>query len=311
MQEELRRYNNVGDILGIAYFAKQVLVDSRVSKSSVQKLCGLQSGLRINVTAAIALFKYLNLIDEKMGYLYPTEVACELRDANDFNKAFGLICLEKISNDGFLNADSIHYIRERKAYVVERFGFPVSAAIFRNLLIQYSVLTESGGELVLNPEYELVFEENKRKQRVVKTLEQLKRQLEQQEKQGEEAELFVVNYEKNRLAQSIKNGSIKRISVIDVSAGYDILSYENEKSVDYDRFIEVKSFSGNMHFYWSENEIETAKLYEDMYYIYLIDVSKMKEQGYEPTIIKNPAKIVLSGESWIVSPTSYLVIPSG
>ena len=38
MQEELRRYNNIGDIAGIAYFAKQVLGDSRVQKSSIQKL---------------------------------------------------------------------------------------------------------------------------------------------------------------------------------------------------------------------------------------------------------------------------------
>lgn len=310
MQEELRRYNNIGDIAGIAYFAKQVLGDSRVQKSSVQKLCGLQNDIRLNFGAAVAFFKYLNLIEEKVGYLYPTEKASELRKTDDFNKALCTACLVQISKDGFLDTEAIHYNRERKAYVIEKYGFSVSAALFRNILIQYKVLKEFGGELILNPDYESVFAEYKRKQGTKKSLEQLKKQLEQQELQGEEAELFVVEYEKRRLAESAKKNSVKRISVIDVSAGYDILSYEDETSVEFDRFIEVKSFSGNVHFYWSENEIETAKLYEGRYYIYLIDASMVKMQGYEPTIIKNPATTILASELWIMSPTSYLVIPT-
>lgn len=310
MQEELRRYNNIGDIAGIAYFAKQVLGDSRVQKNSVQKLCGLQNDIRLNFGAAVAFFKYLNLIEEKVGYLYPTEKASELRKTDDFNKALCTACLVQISKDGFLDTEAIHYNRERKAYVIERYGFSVSAALFRNILIQYKVLKEFGGELILNPDYESVFAEYKRKQGTKKSLEQLKKQLEQQELQGEEAELFVVEYEKRRLAESAKKDSVKRISVIDVSAGYDILSYEDETSVEFDRFIEVKSFSGNVHFYWSENEIETAKLYEGRYYIYLIDASMVKMQGYESTIIKNPATTILASELWIMSPTSYLVIPT-
>lgn len=310
MQEELRRYNNIGDVAGIAYFAKQVLGDSRVQKSSVQKLCGLQNDIRLNFCAAVAFFKYLNLIEEKVGYLYPTEKASELRKNDDFNKALCTTCLVQISKDGFLDTEAIHYNKERKAYVIERYGFSVSAALFRNILIQYKVLKESGGELILNLDYEPVFAEYKRKQGTKKSLEQLKKLLEQQELQGEEAELFVVEYEKRRLAGSEKKNSVKRISVIDVSAGYDILSYEDDTSVEFDRFIEVKSFFGNTHFYWSENEIETAKLYEDRYYIYLIDASMVKMQGYEPLIIKNPAKTILASESWIMSPTSYLVIPT-
>lgn len=310
MQEELRRYNNIGDIAGIEYFTKQVLGNSRVLKSSIQKLCGLQNKIRLNFGAAVAFFKYLNLIEEKGGYLYPNEAASELCGSEDFNKALCKICLVQILKDGFLDTEAIHYNRERRAYVIERYGFSVSAALFRNILIQFKVLKESGGELVLNSEYESVFAEYKRKQGAKKSLEQLKKQLEQQELQGEEAEQFVVEYEKHRLLQSTKKDSVKRISVIDVSAGYDILSYEDGDSAEYDRFIEVKSFSGNAHFYWSENEIETAKLYEDRYYIYLIDASMVKRQGYEPTIIKNPATTILASESWIMSPTSYLVTPT-
>ena len=109
MQEELRRYNNIGDIAGIAYFAKQVLGDSRVQKSSIQKLCGLQNDIRLNFGAAVAFFKYLNLIEEKVGYLYPTEMASEIRASDDFNKALCTACLVQISKDGFLDTECTFY----------------------------------------------------------------------------------------------------------------------------------------------------------------------------------------------------------
>ena len=57
-----------------------------------------------------------------------------------------------------------------------------------------------------------------------KSLDKLKLQLEQQERQGELAELFVLEYEKKRITNSTVNEKIKRISIIDVAAGYDIVS---------------------------------------------------------------------------------------
>lgn len=310
MLEELRRYNNVGDAAGIAYFAKQVFAGPRVQASSVQKLCSLQNGIRLNFKAAVAFFEYLQLVREDVGFLHLTERATELQDSLDFEKKLCTMCLTQISNDGFLDTDAIHYSKERNAYIIEKYGFSVSAALFRNILIQYKALKENSGDLVLNAEYEDVFAKCKRKQRVKKSLEQLKKQLEQQEIQGETAELFVMDYEKKRLTTSEKRNNIKRISEIDVSAGYDILSYENEFSPDYDRFIEVKSYSGNPHFYWSKNEIETAELYEEKYYIYLIDILKIDSPDYIPTIIRNPAKNIWKNDSWIMDPTSYLVIPT-
>lgn len=310
MLEELRRYNTIGDIAGIAYFAKQVLGDSRVQKSSVQKLCGLQNDIMLNFSVAVAFFKYLQLIEEKAGYLYPTEAAVELHTSNNFNRLLCKMCLIQIAKDGFLDTDAIHYNREQQAYIIERYGFSVSAAIFRNVLIQYGVLKESGTDLILNPEYEMVFAEYKRKQGAKKSLEQLRKQLEQQEQQGEAAELYVVKYEKQRLSGSGKEDKIKRISIIDVAAGYDILSFEDESSTESDRLIEVKAYQGKKHFYWSENEIETAKLYEERYYIYLIDASKIETPGYEPIIIQNPVKNISGSEFWIMSPTSYLVFPT-
>src|SRR6266568_1698343 len=48
----------------------------------------------------------------------------------------------------------------------------------------------------------------------------------------------------------------------DVAAGFDIVSFETEFSLMYDRFVEVKSYKGQVCFYWSRNEFETAKRLE-------------------------------------------------
>ena len=41
--------------------------------------------------------------------------------------------------DGLLNLDAVHYSRSENQYCIERFGISVSAALFRNILIQYQI----------------------------------------------------------------------------------------------------------------------------------------------------------------------------
>lgn len=307
MLEELRRFNTIGDIAGISYFSKQVLGKSRVLKSSIQKLCLLQNDIQLNFGAAVSFFKYLDLIEEKSCYLYPTEKSVDLLSTEDLNRKLCEICLIQIIRDGLLDIEAVHYKKEQKSYVIERSGFSISAALFRNILIQYKVLCEHNRELLLNPDYEKVLAEYMRKEGSKKTLESLKNQLELQDALGEAAEVFVVEYERKRLSSSNNAALIKRISEIDVTAGYDILSFNNTASADFDRFIEVKSFQGAEHFYWSRNEIEKAKLYEDKYFLYLVDSSKVETPGYEPHIICNPANSIMKSECWIMKPTSYYV----
>lgn len=61
-----------------------------------------------------------------------------------------------------------------------------------------------------------------------------------------------------------------------MGAGYDILSFNSATSLSYDRFIEVKSFHGKPHFYWSSNEKNTSELWGDKYYLYLVDLDLYK-----------------------------------
>ena len=114
-----------------------------------------------------------------------------------------------------------------------------------------------------------------------------------------------MEYEKERLQKLSKK--IKQISLIDVSAGYDILSFNDDMSSDYDRFIEVKSFRGEPHFYWSINEKNISEFMGDKYFIYLVDLdSYNSDRAIKPIIIKNPAQN-LEQRNWLIEPTNYLV----
>ena len=137
------------------------------------------------------------------------------------------------------------------------------------------------------------------------SLEQLKKQLENNELAGEKAELFVLEYEKKRLGQPLCE-KVRRISEIDVTAGYDIVSFDSNQSLEPNRFVEVKAAS-SAGFYWSRNEYEIAKLKGDTYYLYLVELNKVNQQDYSPQIIQNPAVNIMETDEWFVESQSYFI----
>lgn len=140
-----------------------------------------------------------------------------------------------------------------------------------------------------------------------KSSEKLKAELERQSQLGEEAELWVVQYEERRLLSHRLREQIVRISTEDVSAGFDILSFANEHSLRHDRFIEVKSHGVDKRFFWSRNEIQTALEFGDSYCLYLVDRTQFKTDGYEPHIITGPTPELfeIDGSGWTVSASSF------
>jgi len=84
-----------------------------------------------------------------------------------------------------------------------------------------------------------------------------------------------------------------------MSSFYDVLSFtESEnKSGFSDRLIEVKAVSAiDFKFYWSRNEIETARIHGPNYFLYLIPVSKSGFDLHKLKIIQNPFKRVYSAK---------------
>lgn len=119
------------------------------------------------------------------------------------------------------------------------------------------------------------------------SLKQFKKIQKHKELMGELAEEFVLKLETKKLKNTNKHP--KQISHVDVTAGYDIVSYNKNGEKIY---IEVKGFQNNYSFHWSENEISVSKNLLDKYYIHCvifkdnipIEIYKKIQNPYEKII---------------------------
>ena len=90
---------------------------------------------------------------------------------------------------------------------------------------------------------------------------------------------------------------IKYVASENVGAGYDILSFTKmaNRNGFSDRLIEVKAVSPiDFRFYWSRNEIETARIHGKKYFLYLVPVAKTGFDIQKLKIIPNPFEAVYS-----------------
>lgn len=118
--------------------------------------------------------------------------------------------------------------------------------------------------------------------------EELKRRLGEKDQRGEDAEKWVVRFERERLKDHPLAKQVTRISDQNASAGFDILSFSGPRSLRHDRFIEVKSYVGPPGFYWSSNEVRTARELGERYHLYLVDSKKLDDPKYQPRVIPGP-----------------------
>lgn|GEM_PF-703379 len=129
---------------------------------------------------------------------------------------------------------------------------------------------------------------------------------EAQMKQGAEAEEYVLRYEQRRLKGHAQIGWVRRISVVNVAAGYDIDSFEGLRSFLPDRFIEVKSHRGEERFFLSSGELEVARELGDRYVLYLVDMEKCELPEYSPLMIRNPAvELFNQASGWAAVATTF------
>ncbi|MDA9235940.1 DUF3883 domain-containing protein, partial [bacterium] len=177
------------------------------------------------------------------------------------------------------------------------------------ILYQTGFLQKNDLSVIVNPEFDKLISK-KIKKKI--TLNQLEKNLEHQKKIGDIAEEIVLNFEKNRLKNlGFENESNKtrRISIDFANAGYDIESF-NGKTKDGvpDRFIEVKGTTKKeFSFYWSINEINTAKELSSNYWIYHvseIDVQN-KTSSNDPKMINNPYENIFSNDLFQKNIESY------
>lgn len=135
----------------------------------------------------------------------------------------------------------------------------------------------------------------------------LKGKVERNEELGREAEEWVLEFEKRRLSQHLLVDHIRRVSDENVSAGYDLVSFSGPTILTFDRFIEVKSHSNELRFFWSRNEIKKARDLAEKYVLILVDRRKMADADYKPKEISDPYTALFQTENsgWNYQPNSY------
>jgi hypothetical protein len=177
----------------------------------------------------------------------------------------------------------------------------------RNLLMELEVIRHDAAcdAYVLNPTHYNLYKKAAPRPPVVAPEISAARRVDTGEL-GTDAELVVVAYENERLGPDFA-GDIEHVSLTDASAGYDVASVTVIGDRVTPRLIEVKAVPAkSFRFYWSANEVASARWFGSWYFLYLVpvvgtnefDIGKIRQ-------ICNPCATVFSADDWNVSTDVY------
>ena len=307
MQEELRRSNSIGNTEGINMFLSLVFEQKIVGVDALNHACRFLLFYQLNCRLALMLLEDLGLISVTKGVITVRPDGEGLLGASvgEVKKMLAKITVNKMMEENLLDPQKVSVDNTTGELRISANAIQLDATIYVTFLQSIDCFRRAGAYFVFNDDllrqdFEKKIVQKKRKI----TQEELLSKLQKQQEDGDVGEQFVIEYETHRLDK--QELLPKRVSAIDVSAGYDILSCNNRFSTTYDRYIEVKAFRGSPHFYWSENERSVAMLLADAYFIYLVDLGQIEDPDYTPIIIQNPANN-LDALGWLIKPQSYLV----
>lgn len=311
MLDVLKNLKYHGGKDGLLFFICNVIGSGQIRIKDVEIICARSPGKHyLSIEDLISYCHTLGWIQisEDVVSVAP-DIVSLLNDKEKLNDALIVSTVNQLFKETIMDASMFYYDSVQCCYAFKNELFPLSLSSVRNALISQGFLIPSrdiqGVRFYISPTYDALVAKHCKARRKLLSLEQLKKQLENNELAGEKAELFVLEYEKNRLGQPLCE-KVRRISEIDVTAGYDIVSFDSSQSREPDRFVEVKAVS-SAGFYWSRNEYEIAKLKGNTYYLYLVELSKIDRRDYAPQIIKNPTVNIMESQEWFVEAQTYFI----
>lgn len=312
MLEELRNLKYSPTKEGIIYFLTDIIGENKYDISVLNVLSTHVPG-RFQLSASHMLsyclaFEWILYEDEK--YFLSPQIVRYVSDKTKLNNKLIEDSITILFDADIINSDMFVYDADSDCIRFKNELLSLEYSVIRNVLISQGLLevkrTSQRTIFYLAEEYSNIIGIHIKKQKKKFSLEQLKKKLEENEAAGELAEQFALNFERKRLPDDMKN-KIRIISSIDVTAGYDIVSYETGSSTEIDRFIEVKAIGYETGFFWSENEYEVAKLKGARYYLYLVNLANISKENYEPMIICDPANSIMKSDDWLVETQTYHV----
>lgn len=321
MLNDLSSYENLGnpeyfwEVIGLLAREEITWTQSEVDKHFQGKILGGA----VVFDGCIELLKRIDIIVVHPGDELTLDSKCATYTRNIKYQKGKIIesTLLKLKDDEVFNeifsSQNISYDIIYRSIQISNSAFKFKYANFKNLLIELGFLAPHPDakikKLIVQPSYKAIFDKQvltEIKRRKIGIAE-LEKSLAQKQIYGDEAEKYVLSFEKQRLSAHSLGHQIEIISTYDVSAGYDIVSFTGLASKELDRFIEVKSFNSQAGFYWSRNEIDQAKIKRLNYFLYLVDRLKMGMEDYSPIIIQDPYDTVYLSDDWNKSSTTMYV----
>lgn len=311
MLDVLKKLKYHGGKDGLIFFICNVIGTGQVRIKDAEIICARSPGkYYLSIGDLVSYCHALGWIQISEDVLSVSpDIVLLLNDKEKLNDTLIVSTVNQLFKETMMDASMFYYDSVQCCYAFKNELFPLSLSGVRNVLISQGFLIPLRDtqmtRFYISPTYETLIAKHCKARRKQLSLEQLKKRLEKNELAGEKAEVFVFEHERKRLGQPLGE-KVRRISEIDVTAGYDIVSFNSNQSLEPDRFIEVKAVS-NAGFYWSRNEYEIAKLKGNTYYLYLVDLNRIDEQDYSPQMIQNPAVNVMDTDEWFVESQSYYV----
>jgi hypothetical protein len=214
---------------------------------------------------------------------------------------FSSLLLARMFKEGVIPRDGIEFDPSIGKYCIPSYRIQLRFAPMRNLLIESGLLSDSN--------HVFYFADNAKVTRSCIDLDlsgmtpnQLVLKMEKDKEIGEAAEKAVLKYERARVG-GLNADKIQQVSLVSVSAGFDIASFDSAESDGYDRLIEVKAV-GDSGFHFSYNEMQQATKYGKSYCLYLVVAAHMHDNSYVPIIIRDPITFLKSNNEWRSVPDS-------
>lgn len=206
--------------------------------------------------------------------------------------------------------DRISFNTTNQGYYFARNAVALSWSGLINFLTNLNILNvfDKNYLIIKSPRLEdLIINHRIKASRNIKAItpDSLRILLEKQNTIGFVSEKYAMQYEKERLRNLNIENLPKQISLLDVTQGFDILSFQSLQSQDYDRFIEVKTFN-NFYFYMSNNEYQTAKSLGDKYYLYLVKHLD-NDQKFVIEEVCNPYLKLQNKNDWSIQATDFKI----
>ena len=312
MLDELKGLDTIGKRKDVLYFLQTAIGRHQLSRDDLKTICAYASGFySLDVDVLLSFCQIFGFITIDTVIELNEAVLERIDDIVALDYYVTEKCISLSFENHVIKEDFFTYDIEEKMYSFRNEKLPLCWSFIRNLLIDFNFLsikhTTRGIIYLVAPQYEQTIQKFCKLKKKTMSIKQLYRKLEQNIIIGEQAEQFVKDYEKRRISNETLKKQIKIISDIDVCAGYDIVSFNSDDSVEYDRFIEVKAVSVDFQFFWSTGEIEVARIKNQEYFLYLVEMSKIHLAEYHPVMISNPSSSLISSDEWLLEPQNYIV----